>query len=100
MTTSRVDIEIPNAVAVEITAEALTAELSDGRTISVPVAWYPRLVHATARERVNWQFIGKGQGIHWDDLDEDISVEGLLAGRHSGESQTSFKRWLHRREKK
>ena len=100
MTTSRVDIEIPNAVAVEIADEALTVELSDGRAISVPVAWYPRLVHATARERANWQFIGKGQGIHWDDLDEDINVEGLLAGRHSGESQTYFKRWLEQREKK
>ena len=100
MTTSKVDIEIPDAVAVQITDEALTAELSDGRTISVPVAWYPRLLHATARERAKWQFTGKGQGIHWDDLDEDISVEGLLAGRHSSESQTSFKRWLERREKK
>ena len=100
MTISRVDIEIPNAVGVEITDEALTVELSDGRAISVPLAWYPRLLHATAREQANWQFIGKGQGIHWDDLDEDISVEGLLAGRHSGESQTSFKRWLQRREKK
>jgi hypothetical protein len=100
MTTSKVNIEIPDAVAVEITDEALTVELSDGRTISVPVAWHPRLLHATARERANWQFIGKGQGIHWDDLDEDISVEGLLAGRHSGESQTSFKRWLERRKKK
>lgn len=100
MTTSRVDIEIPDAVDVEITDEALTVELSDGRTISVPLVWYPRLLQATARERANWQFIGKGQGIHWDDLDEDISVEGLLAGRHSGESQTSFKGWLERRDKK
>lgn len=99
MTTSRVDIEIPNAVAVEITDEALTVELSDGRTISVPLAWYPRLLHATRNERAKWEFIGKGQGIHWDDLDEDISVEGLLAGRHSGESQASFKRWLERRER-
>ena len=100
MTTSKVDIEIPDAVTVEVNDEALTVELSDGRTISVPVAWFPRLLHATVRERSHWQFIGKGQGIHWDDLDEDISVEGLLAGRHSGESQTSFKRWLERREKK
>ena len=100
MTTSKVEIEIPDVVAVEITNEALTVELSDGRTISVPLAWYPRLLHAKARERANWEFIGKGQGIHWDAIDEDVSVEGLLAGRHSGESQTSFKRWLERREKK
>ncbi len=99
MTTSRVDTEIPNAVAIEITDEALTVELSDGRTISAPVAWYPRLLHATSRERANWELIGKGQGIHWDDLDEDISVEGILAGRHSGESQASLKRWLEDRNK-
>jgi hypothetical protein len=94
MTTSRVDIEIPNGVAVHITDEALTVELSDGRTISVPIAWYPRLQNASEEEIANWQFVGKGEGIHWDDLDEDISVEGLLAGRHSGESQKSLKRWL------
>ena len=99
MTTSRVEIEIPNAIAIEITEEALTVELSDGRSISVPLAWYPRLLHATAMERANWRLIGKGQGMHWDDLDEDISVEGLLAGRHSGESQSSFKRWLEGRAK-
>ncbi|MEK7354274.1 MAG: DUF2442 domain-containing protein [Chloroflexota bacterium] len=100
MATSRVDIEIPDAVTVEITDEALTVELRDGRTISVPLAWYPRLLHATAKERTDWELIDKGQGIHWEDLDEDISVEGLLAGRHSGESQASFKRWLERHEKK
>ena len=70
------------------------AELSDGRTISVPLAWYPRLVHATQEERNNWELIGQGQGVHWPDLDEDLSVEGLIAGRPSGESQRSFKRWL------
>ena len=99
MTTSKVNIEIPDAVGVDITDDALTVELSDGRTISVPLAWYPRLQNATKKELSNWQFIGKGQGIHWDDLDEDISVEGLLAGRHSGESQTSLKRWLTGRGK-
>ncbi len=97
MTISRVDIEIPNAVAVDVTDDALTVELSDGRSISVPLAWYPRLLHSTQRERANWRFIGNGQGVNWKDLDEDISVEGLLAGRHSGESQTSFKRWLEGR---
>ena len=100
MTTSRVEIEIPNAVALEITDEALTVDLSDGRTISVPLAWYPRLLNATPKERGNWELIGKGQGIHWEDLDEDISVEGLLTGHPSGESQASFKRWLQKRERK
>ena len=100
MTTSKVNVEIPNAVTVEITDEALTVDLNDGRTISVPLAWYPRLLNATARERAEWELIGKGQGIHWEDLDEDISVEGLLAGRHSGESQASFKRWLEQRGKR
>jgi hypothetical protein len=99
MTTSRVEIEIPNAVAVEITDESLTVELEDGRTLSVPLAWFPRLLHGTVKERANWELIGKGQGIHWENLDEDISVEGLLAGRHSGESQSSLKRWLEERGK-
>ena len=72
----------------------MTAELSDGRTISVPLAWYPRLMHATPDERSKWELIGGGQGIHWPDLDEDISIEGLLAGRKSGESRQSFKQWL------
>jgi hypothetical protein len=99
MKTSSFGTEIPNAVAVKTTEDALIVDLSDGRTISVPLAWYPRLQNATQTELVNWQFIGKGQGIHWDDVDEDISVEGLLAGRHSGESQTSLKRWLAGRGK-
>ena len=77
-----------------MTDDTLTVELNDGRAVSVPLAWYPRLVHATPKERRDWRLIGKGQGIHWEDLDEDISVEGLLAGRPSGESQASFKRWL------
>lgn len=77
-----------------VTKGTLTVELSDGRTIAVPLAWYPRLVHASVRERGNWRLIGGGQGIHWPDLDEDVSVEGLLAGRPSGESQESFSRWL------
>jgi hypothetical protein len=90
-------MEIPNAAEVEVTDDELRVALSDGRSISVPLAWYPRLVHATVAERNNFRLIGQGQGIHWDDLDEDISVEGLLAGRPSGESQTSLKAWLARR---
>jgi hypothetical protein len=99
MTTSKVEIEIPNAVRVVTTDEALTVELDDGRTISVPLTWFPRLLHASIKERNNWELIGKGQGIHWKDLDEDIGVEGLLAGRHSNESQASIKRWLQKRMK-
>ena len=83
-----------NRTASSITEDTLRIDLSDGRTISVPLAWYPRLVHATREERDNWKLVGEGQGIRWPDLDEDLSVEGLIAGRPSGESQRSFKRWL------
>jgi hypothetical protein len=79
---------------VTVTSEALSVDLSDGRSITVPLAWYPRLLHATESERQNWRLIGKGYGIHWEELDEDISAEGLLLGKPSGESQTSFKKWL------
>lgn len=98
MTTSTVEIEVPNAEDVTVTEDTLSTDLSDGRTISVPLAWFPRLVHATQEERNNWRLIGKGQGIHWENLDEDISVEGLIAGRPSGESQASLKRWLASRK--
>jgi hypothetical protein len=81
-----------------VTEDHVSAELSDGRALSVPLVWFPRLVHATEAERANWRLIGRGQGIHWPDLDEDISVEGLLAGRPSGESHASFKRWLEARQ--
>jgi hypothetical protein len=94
MRTSAVKIDVPDAESVTVTEHTLSVELSDGRTISVPLSWYPRLLHATQRERKNWRLIGKGQGIHWEDIDEDISVEGLLAGKPSGESQSSFAAWL------
>lgn len=94
MRTSAVEMELPNALDVKVADETLIVDLSDGRTISVPLAWYPRLLHSTPEERKNWRLIGRGHGIHWEDIDEDISVEGLLAGRPSGESQASFKRWL------
>jgi hypothetical protein len=70
------------------------ADLADGRTITVPLAWFPRLAHGTVSERANWRFIGCGTGIHWPDLDEDISVESLLAERRSGETQDSLRRWM------
>ena len=86
------------AMDVSVTEDALAVDLDDARTISVPLAWYPRLWHATQEERSNWEITGAGYGIHWHDLDEDVSVEGLLIGNPSGESQKSFKRWLERRE--
>ncbi|MFL5537526.1 MAG: DUF2442 domain-containing protein [Longimicrobiaceae bacterium] len=82
------------ATGAEVTEVALTVELEDGRTVSVPLLWYPRLAHAAHGEREHWRFIGRGEGIHWPDLDEDISVANLLAGKPSGESQRSLKRWL------
>jgi hypothetical protein len=85
------------AQSVTVTDDTLVVDLNDGRTISVPLAWYPRLLHGTAEERNNWRLIGGQEGIHWPDLDEDISVAGLLAGKPSGESQSSFKRWLEKR---
>lgn len=98
MIISAIDVSVPDAEEVSVSEDTLTAELSDGRTISVPLAWYPRLIHGTIDERNNWRLIGGGQGIHWPDLDEDISIESLLAGRHSGESQHSLKRWHDERQ--
>ena len=94
MITSTVEVLVSDAIGVDVSDDTLTVDLSDGRTISVPIDWFPRLVHATQSERNNWRLIGSGEGIHWSDLDEDISVEGLLAGRKSGESRSSFSRWL------
>lgn len=97
MSTSATEILLPTAEDVRIAKDALNVELSDGRTISVPLTWYPRLLHATTGERQNWRLIGRGHGIHWENIDEDVSVEGLLAGRPSGESQKSLKKWLQKR---
>ncbi len=81
-----------------VSDDALTVDLADGRTITVPLAWFPRLAHGTPAERAKWRLIGVGEGIHWPDLDEDISVESLLAGRRSGETQQSLRRWLEGRK--
>ena len=97
MTSSAIDLRLPEARDVRVSDTALTVDLVDGRTISVPLAWYPRLLHATMEERKHWRLIGRGEGIHWPDLDEDISVEGLILGRPSGESQRSFQHWLQGR---
>lgn len=94
MSTSKVDLEVPAAESVLVSEDSLVVELSDGRSISVPITWFPRLLHSTPQERSDWRLVGKGEGIQWQQLDEDISVEGLLLGRPSGEGQASFKRWL------
>jgi hypothetical protein len=99
MNSSTIESQIPNATAAQISDDALAVELTDGRTISIPLAWYPRLSHASPQERDNWRLIGGGRGLHWPDLDEDISVENLLAGKPSGESQSSLKTWLKQRSK-
>src|SRR5438309_8748549 len=97
MRTSKVETPTPWVARVTVTEDAVVVDLNDGRTVTAPLAWYPRLLHGTPRERRNWRLIGGGEGIHWPDLDEDLSVEGLLAGRPSAESQASFKRWLENR---
>ena len=97
MSTSPIERWAALAQAVHLTSDTLTVDLTDGRSIAVPLAWFPRLAHATPAELGNWRFIGRGEGIHWPDLDEDISVENLLSGARSGESQRSFKRWLESR---
>lgn len=97
MSSSTVDA-IVSAVNVRVDDEALTVELVDGRVVSAPIAWYPRLAHGTSQERSRWRLIAGGRGVHWPDLDEDISVENLLAGKPSGESQSSLKRWLEQRQ--
>ena len=83
----------PVAVRVEITADSLCVSLDDGRVVTVPISWYPRLSNAMPAHRAVWQFIGKGHGIHWPELDEDISVENILLGQPSGEGARSFARW-------
>ena len=97
MRTSMVETASPAAVRARIADEAVIIDLSDGRTVTAPLAWYPRLLHGTARERRNWRLIAGGEGVHWPDLDEDLSVEGLLAGRSSAESQASLTKWLQAR---
>src|ERR1700692_3470294 len=88
---------VPAATNVVVTDDTLTVDLSDGRTISVPLAWYPRLVHGPQDERSDLRLIVGDEGVHWPQLDEDISVEGLIAGKPSGESQRSLARWLETR---
>ncbi len=99
MTTLATELRMASAQNVTVTDDTLIVDLSDGRTVSVPLAWFPRLLHGTAKERKNWRLIGDGEGIHWPDLDEDVSIENLVLGKPSGESQKSFKKWLEKRKK-
>jgi hypothetical protein len=91
LATNQIEIR---ATSVRVSDDALIVDLSDGRTVLAPLAWYPRLLRGTTAERNNHQLIGEGVGIHWPQLDEDISVEGILAGRRSFESNESFDQWL------
>ena len=99
MTISMTEISLVKAQNIVVTDDTLVVDFTDGRSISAPLVWYPRLLHGLPSERNNWQLIGDGEGIHWPDLDEDLSVEGILLGRPSGESQHSFQKWLDKRAK-
>ena len=89
-----IEIQEASAQNVAVSQDSLTVDLVDGRTIIVPLMWYPRLWYSSLEERNNYEIIGDGTLIHWPDLDEDLCVSGLLAGRQSGESQKSLKKWL------
>ncbi|MCB0062437.1 MAG: DUF2442 domain-containing protein [Caldilineaceae bacterium] len=98
MNTVVIDLQNILIEDIDISEDTLTVDLSDGRSLQVPLAWYPRLYHGTPAERRNWRLIGRGVGIHWPDLDEDLSAEGLLLGKKSTESQSSLARWLEKRK--
>jgi hypothetical protein len=94
MSSSTLDLADVRATSAHATDESLIVELADGRAITVPLGWYPRLQHGTTEERANWRLIGEGTGIHWPDLDEDLRVEDLLRGVPSAESPASLRKWL------
>ena len=93
-----VTLALPKVVNVIINDDTLTVDLEDGRTVSAPIGWYPRLAYGTPAERANFQISGAGYGIHWPDLDEDIGVDGLIVGKKSTESLASFEHWLQNRK--
>lgn len=93
MSSSNTDLRVSRISDVRVTKDTLSVELEDGRTISIPLGWYPRLHFGSSEERLNWHLIGAGEGVRWPALDEDVSVEDLILGRRSGESQASLKRW-------
>ena len=98
MSSLGVDIHRARAQSLSVSQEALTVDLVDGRTVIVPLVWYPRLWHGSKEERNNFEIFGDGAYIHWPDLDEDLTVAGLLEGKRSGESPTSLKKWLASRK--
>ena len=100
MTSVAATLVLPKILQVRVTEDSLVVDLEDGRTLTVPLSWYPRLVHGTPEERQRFEIAGAGYGIHWPDLDEDVSVEGLLLGRPSAESPASLARWLASRGRK
>lgn len=100
MSSLAVETQEARARSATVTEEAITVDLVDGRTIIVPLAWFPRLWHGTARERNQFEIFGDGAYIHWPDLDEDLAIADLLAGQRSGESPRSLRKWLDSRKKK
>jgi hypothetical protein len=100
MSSSGVKVHEARAQSIKVGDDALSVDLMDGRTVIVPLVWFPRLWHGLKKERNNWEIIGNGEYLHWPDLDEDLTVAGLLAGRSSGESPDSLKRWLAGRSKR
>jgi hypothetical protein len=100
MPSAAVTLALPRVVNVTVTEDTLSVDLEDGRTISAPIGWYPRLAYATPTERANLQISGAGYAIHWPDLDEDIGIEGLVFGKRSTESPASFARWLEQRRQR
>ena len=97
MSSSVPEVKEALAASVAVSDDSLVVDLVDGRTVSVPLAWYPRLLHGLAQERMNWRLVGRGEGIHWPAIDEDIAVADLLAGRGSGESASSLRTWFESR---
>jgi hypothetical protein len=93
-------VTLARVLNVSVTDDTLSVDLEDGRTVSIPIGWYPRLANGTAAERANFQISGAGYGVHWPDLDEDIGIEGMLLGKRSTESASSFERWLKHRQDK
>ena len=98
MSSSTIDTAVPRAVFLTILEDRLELQLEDGRGLSIPLVWFPRLLRGTEKERRNWLWIGNGTGIHWPELDEDLSVAHLLAGHRSRESAKSLEAWLKERD--
>lgn len=94
MNSLMIEIQEVRAQSITVSEDSLTVDLVDGRTIIMPLIWFPRLWYGSPEERNNYEIIGDGSFLHWPELDEDLSVSGLVAGRRSGESQKSLKKWL------